>query len=106
MTLPLDHGGVTIVIQRGTPDRFNDRVFADVATIPGCLEYPAGSTENQGGAVTDERVVLAPSGSDIRASDRVKMNGLIYQVQGVPKDWEDPFTTWAPGMQVSLVRVT
>lgn len=105
MTLPLSHGGITITVQRATFSRFNDATYADHHTIPGCIEYPQESTEVDM-AVTDARIVLVPHASDILATDRIRLGGLDYQVQGLPKDWTDPFTGWEPGMQVSLVRVT
>lgn len=98
-------GNTTITVQRATFDRYNDATYVDHHTITGCLEYPTGSTEtNQ--AVTDSRTVLAPSGSDIVPTDRIRLGGLLYQVEGLPMDWHDPYTTWSPGMQVRLERVS
>lgn len=105
MTLPLPHGGVTVTVQRATFDRFNDATYADHHDIPGCIEYPQESTEANM-AVTDARVLLVPHASDILATDRVRLGGLAYQVQGLPQDWIDPFTGWTPGMRVFLERVT
>jgi hypothetical protein len=105
MTIPLPYGGISVTVQRATFDRFNDATYVDHHTIDGCLEYPTGSTENNM-AVTDSRVLLVPTGSDIVPTDRVKLGPLTYQVQGLPKDWTDPFTGWQPGMQVTLERVS
>ena len=103
MTIPLV-APTTITIQRATFDRFNDATYTDHHDVTGCIEYPTASTEADM-AVTDRREVLAPTGADVLATDRVKMDGLIYQVIGKPKDWIDPFTGWTPGVQISLERV-
>lgn len=105
MTLPLAVGGISVTVQRATIDRFNDAAYADHHVIDGCLEYPTSSTEVNA-AVTDARMLLVPSGSDIVPTDRIRLGGLLYQVEGLPKDWVDPFTGWAPGMQVTLERVS
>lgn len=104
MSLPLS-GGLTVTIQRAVYDRYNDAVYADHHTIGGCLEYPTGSTE-VGAAVTDRRTLLVPDDSDVLPSDRIVLGGLIYQVDGLPTNWNDPFTGWSPGMSVSLMRVS
>lgn len=106
MTMPMQFGGITVTVQRAVYDRFNDAAYTDHHTIDGCLEYPTGSTEAAAGAVTDSRMLLAPTGSDIVPSDRIRLGGLLYQVSGLPKDWADPITGWSPGMEVSLERVT
>jgi hypothetical protein len=115
--------GVTVTIQRATPNRFNDNTYADHHQIPGCIEYPTATTEEgtTNTHVTDNRELLLPPGSDILATDRVLLHPLgvaivapddpirrtnIYQVLGGAKDWQNPFTGWHPGMQVSLERIT
>lgn len=104
--MPLPYGGITVTVQRATVDRFNDKVYADHHTIDGCLEYPTGSDEQGGVTVTDRRTLLVPSGSDVVPSDRIKLGGVPFQVDGLPTDWVDPFTGWSPGMSVSLMRVS
>lgn len=105
MTLPLPYGGISVTVQRAEYDRWNDATYTDHHVIGGCLEYPAGSVESDN-AMTDNRMLLAPIGSDIKHTDRIKMRGLTFQVEGLPKEWVDPFTGWAPGMEVVLRRVT
>lgn len=103
--MPLPYGGMAVDVERAVYDRFNDATYTFSHTLFGCLEFPVESTE-EANSVTDRRRLLAPSGSDVRATDRIKIRGLAYQVNGLPKDWIDPLTGWAPGMQVDLVRVT
>lgn len=108
-------GGVDVTVQRATFDRFNDATYADHHVIKGCLEFPntsahrdlpaqAGDLENQ--AVTDGRTLLFPPGSDIVPSDRIRLDGVLFQVVGLPKEWSDPFTGWTPGGSAALERVT
>lgn len=101
----MSFGSLTVTVERSTTDRYNDATFAAHHTISGCLEYPNESTEIEQ-AVTDVRTLLCPSGSDIIPTDRIRLGGLIYQVDGLPKDWVDPYSGWAPGMQVKLRRVS
>jgi hypothetical protein len=105
MSLPLSYGGISVTVQRATFDRFNDATYVDHHVIDGCLEYPTGSDERDQ-AVTDNRTLLVPIGSDIVPSDRVKLGGLLFQVQGLPTAWADPFTGWSPGKSVNLERVS
>lgn len=105
MTLPPPTGGISVVVQRATYDRFNDATYIDSHTITGCLEYPTGSTEVNM-AITDRRTLLVPPGSDIVPTDRIKLGTLLYQVDGLPTDWTDPFTGWSPGMELRLERVS
>lgn len=93
-----------MTVQRASFDKYNDATYVDHHVIDGCLEYPTSSSEDDR-AVTDSRTLLVPSGSDVTPMDRIRMKGLLYQVYGLPMDWVDPFTGWAPGMQVILERV-
>lgn len=102
--LPLP-GGITVTVQRPTFDRFNDATYSDHHTISGCVEYPNESPE-VGPAVWDNRALLVPPGSDIQHTDRVVMGGVVYQVNGQPKEWVDPVSGWNPGTQAYLTRVT
>lgn len=114
---------IRITVQRGTPDRFNDTVYADHHQIDNCIDYPTGAGEQglSNTHVTDYRELLCPFESDILATDRVLIHpaGMAtvpsndparktntYQVVGPAKDWQNPFTGWAPGTQVSLERIT
>jgi hypothetical protein len=49
--------------------------------------------------------IYPPSGSDIGYRDRVRVRGAVYEVEGEPGDWRNPFTGDRPGMEVALRRV-
>lgn len=101
----MSFGGETITVQRATFDRYNDATYVDHHTVSGVIQWPTGSVEGEM-SVSDDRTLLAPPGSDIVPTDRVKLGGLTYQVKGLPTDWNNPFTGWAPGIEVRLERVT
>lgn len=76
--------------------------------IPGCAFNPGGSSEPlEAGrsAVITRPEVYAPAGSDILEGDRLVVRGEVYDVDGDVADWRSPFTGWAAGLVVSLVKV-
>jgi hypothetical protein len=128
VTLPVRQGGINILVQRTTFDRYNDRTYTDHHIITGCLEFIGFSTTGRinpnselENSVTDRRTVYAPFGADIQATDRIILLGqatvapaandpirktAAYQVLGKPMDWENPLTGWSPGTEVGLEKVT
>lgn len=57
--------------------------------VTGCEVQPMGSQEN---LVNQDQVliawqVVAPLGTDVKATDRVRYNGTVYEVFGHPEDW-------------------
>lgn len=76
--------------------------------IPGCATWPSSAgTENMDFADTVMAPVtlLAPAGSDIRATDEVILDGLVWQVDGDPEVFRSPLTG-AGLVQVHLRKVT
>lgn len=66
---------------------------------------PGSSSEAQDArrdATTTAPTLYAQPGSDIAAGDRVRVRGLVYEVDGRPADWRSPFTGWNPGLVVTL----
>jgi hypothetical protein len=99
--------GVTVVVQRATTDRFGDRTYVDDHVLTDCAIAPRESTEATGDRAT---VIVgvslyAPHGADIRPTDRLILPDGAYQVVGQPFDYVNPFTGWAPGVEVALERV-
>lgn len=110
MTLPL-LAPTTITVQRATFDRFNDPTYVDHHDVTGCIQYAvvrrsASPSQAAELSVNDRHEVLAPANADVLPTDRVRMNGLLYQVIGLPMDWTDPFTGWSPGVQIMLERIS
>jgi hypothetical protein len=76
-------------------------------TVTGCAVAPRTSPESGG---PDNPVaiigllVYAPSGTDIRATDRIEARGETWEVDGIPGDWRSPFTGTEFGVEVALRR--
>jgi len=75
--------------------------------VPRCAVWPTGSTEQiQGQDQTSENLtVWMPYGTEVRETDRCRVRGLVYDVQGVPSSWASPFTGTRAGVEVRLTRV-
>jgi hypothetical protein len=104
---------VTITVLRaGEPtqdDYGNDVPGEDVETdIGGCAVWPRSSDEDNRARqqVTEGLNVVAPYGSDIRPHDRIRVRGLLYEIDGEPGSWASPLTGTKAGVQVSLTRIT
>lgn len=50
--------------------------------------------------------VYFPRGTDVKASDGFRVRGEVYEVDGEPGDWRNPFTGVARGIEVALSKVT
>lgn len=109
--------GETITVQRpaGT-DRYGQPLPGTSHTIPGCgwapraaATFGARSTEEhfQTAQVSTDRVLYPPYGADIGPQDEVIFgDGTRWQVEGDPSSWRSPLTGHAPGMEVTLRRVS
>lgn len=96
----IDLGADTIVIVRPAGLDWQGDPTGDPAetTVTGCMIEPAGSAsqaasqENSAGGdtvITGAQAWL-PAGTDIRATDRVRLaDGNVYAVDGRPSRWHD-----------------
>lgn len=86
-------GGDTVTIVRHPPpDRAGDPTGpAAETTVTGCSVQPATSSEHtdQANTVISGWVAYLPAGTDIRASDQVRWDGGLYEVDGQPGTWKD-----------------
>jgi hypothetical protein len=58
--------------------------------IEGCAILPRTShEEDRGWVVVEGRMVIAPYGADVLATDLVKVDGETWEVDGAPGDYED-----------------
>ena len=70
---------------------------------------PGGSTELTGWSsqVTADLAVYGPQPPvEISSSARLEVNGLTYDVKGIPQDFDHGPFGFAPGVRVLLERVT
>ena len=90
-------------------DRYDNPVTTDVETeLPPAAFAPEGSPEQD--AVG--RIVISQSPTlywrevrpDVVASDRLRVRGVEYAVDGVPADWRDPNGGPLGGLVVRLSR--
>lgn len=62
--------------------------------VSGCSLQEGGSSTEFGDAQRDpsesDATLLMPPGSDVRAGDRVSLNGRTWEVDGVPSDVKSP----------------
>jgi len=111
-------GEPVTVLRAGTPTHDvygNDVPGVDAETrYEGCAVWPRMSTE---GIQTREDVqardqvidglnVLFPVGASVLATDRVRVRGVVYLVEGEPGSYRSPLTGTTLGPQVALTRVT
>ena len=59
-------------------------------SITGCAVLPRTSLEDgKGWVIVEGRLIVAPFGADILATDQVKVDGLTWEVDGEPGDYEN-----------------
>lgn len=96
-------------IRPGTKDSRGSTVpdwsTADELTIEGCSVQPAATTLSQDGRVlgiSEGMTAYLPAGSDVKAGDRIRFEGVVYTINGDPKEWAAPFNL--SNMQLNLIR--
>lgn len=111
MVVSLLSTGLVLTVTTAPPtDRNGDPTGTGATTtIPGCLVFPRGSTEN-----TDLRdtvytglVVYAPPGTSIAATSTVTIprHPGTWQVDGDPGRWDATGAPWEPGVEIALRQV-
>jgi hypothetical protein len=92
----------------GTDADGNDVYSTASSTLTGCILWPRMSTETVQGQdqVIAGLMLLVPPGVTVKATDRVQVGADVYEVDGQAGSWVSPFTGWAPGNEVALVKVT
>lgn len=112
MPAPYPFGETVTVIRAGAPtqdDYGNDVPGPNVETpVGGCAVWPRTSSEDVQGRlqVLEGLNVVAPYGTDVRPHDRVRVRGVLYDVDGDPGEWRSPLTGTQAGVQIALTRVT
>ena len=93
----------------GVADQYGDTQPGTEHAVDGCAFFPRYSNELSDGrrTVITGKVILAPSGSDIRPGDTIRRaDGSRWPVEGTPSDEPSPFTGWRPGLRVELRQVS
>lgn len=113
----LPHGDTVTVVRPGpsTRDGYGNYLPGPPTEIPvsGCGVSPRDGTGSAANELTDARdtvitglTVYAPYGTDIRATDRVRVGGVLYEVEGLPGSFRSPFTGSTGPVVVNLELVT
>lgn len=88
-------------------DSYGNDIYTDTTVAKDAVFAPGGSVEAAVGQeqVTTQPTLYLPAPSPTPV-DEVTVNGVTYQVDGVPQDWSagSPFTGWVPDFPV-VVRL-
>jgi hypothetical protein len=103
-----------IVRVRGNPggvDEYGDPVSGteDRVTLIDAFTAPreSGDLSARGrqGVIVGQ-MLFAPYDTDIRYTDQIEVDGVLYDIDGEPGRWRNPFSGWEAGIQVALVRAS
>lgn len=104
--------GETVTLLRrtraGTDPDGNDAWVTAEVPVAGCVVWPRASSElvEQQDTVIVGLSVLLPPATVVLATDRVRVRGDVYEVDGQPAAWTSPFDQQTPGVQAALTRAT
>jgi hypothetical protein len=116
MPLPAAYGDtvtvLTTTVSGQDPDGNDEFAVAENA-VAGCVVYPRdgngtlGNEQMQGQDLVIIGVsVLFPYGTAITSNDLIRVDGTLYNVDGVPGVWRHPMTGTRGGVQVAATRWT
>lgn len=104
--------GETVTIVRpsqATRDEYgNDVAGAPVEIlVVGCAVAPSGAGEDVQARdqVSSALTVWMPAGTQVNATDKVRVAGVLYDVDGTSRSWTSAFTGLTAPVEVSLTRV-
>lgn len=83
-------------------------VNPDSLDIPGVAIEPRPQPElvtDARNAVVSAFTLYAPFGSDVKAADRLRVRGDVFEVDGDVADWRSPFSGWEAGTVIQTKRV-
>jgi hypothetical protein len=113
----LPHGDTVTIVRPGAPTRDGYGNYvpgpATEIAVPGCGVAPRDGTGAGNNELTDARdtvitglTVYAPYGTDVRATDMMRVGGELYDVVGLPGSFRSPFTASTGPVVVALELVT
>lgn len=106
------NAAVVIVSTTTATDDYGDSTTTTTETPwPGCMVAPRYATEasdNRSPGVVIGKSALGPlpAGVTLDSDDQIKVDGVLYDIDGEAGDWKSPFTDWRPGVEVALKRTT
>lgn len=84
-------------------------VYGQVETPTSGAFAPQGSTELiQGEAVVlDHDVIYLTDGEPTPGpNDKIRARGIVYDIDGTPREYHHPYTGYEPGAVLQLLKVT
>lgn len=113
----LPHGETVTIVRPGPPTQ--DEYGNDVpgapteVPLPGCGIAPRDGSGAGNDELTQARdtvivglTLYAPFGTDLRATDKVRVGAVLYEVQGQPGSFTSPFTGSTGPVVAALELVT
>ena len=105
------HGNATVALVSTvtTTDDHGDTSTSVTETAwPGCAVAPRYANEttdsHQPNVVIGLTVYGPTPPSPIDSDDKLRIDGLLYDIEGRAGTWTSPFTGWAPGVEVACKR--
>lgn len=79
----------------------------DKASFTGVVLRPTANDAlfDAGRVANADKKIIAPSGTDIEAGDRLEIDGIMYDLFGVPADWQMKLYGKVQHLQIFLRRV-
>lgn len=113
----LPFGETVTIVRPGPPteDIYGNDVPGAPTEIPlyGCAVAPRDGTGSASNELLDARdtvitglTLYAPHGTEIRATDKIRVGGDLYEVEGQPGSFRSPFTGSTGPVVVALELVT
>lgn len=105
------HGETVTILRPGpsTEDEYGNEVPGPPTEtdVPGCAVAPRSSSED---VQARDQVIIGlsvwmPSGTDVQATDQMRVRGVLYEVDGEPGGYASPFTGTSGPVQVALTRI-
>lgn len=99
----------TVVRVRGlSTDEYGDPTGTETrTTIEGCAFAPrtSGDVADRGrDGVIVGLTLYAPFGTDLLHTDKVEIDGVLYEADGEAGSWKHPITRWEAGIELALKR--
>ena len=76
-------------------------------SLSGVAVEPGGSQEAEEGrsGASEALTLYLPLASGLGPSDRLRVRGEMYKVEGFPKEWKNPYSPGATGTVVTVTRM-
>ena len=99
----------------GGVDEYGDPVADSESrtTIDGAFVAPRNDP-GQGSEITNRGragvivglMLFAPYDTDLTYTDQIEVDGVLYDIEGEPGRWRNPYSGWEAGLQAALVRAS